>query len=60
MNLIKIRRLEKDWTQETLAKESGLSHNTISNYERGSRSPRLTELEKIATALECSAKDLLE
>ena len=59
MNKIKSKRLEKDWTQKTLALESGLSINSIVAYERGTKSPTIRALEKIAKALSCSVKDLV-
>ena len=59
MNKIKSKRLEKDWTQKTLATEAGLSINSIVAYERGTKSPTIRALEKIANALGCSVKDLV-
>ena len=58
-SLIKDKRRLKNWTQKTLAAEAHVSFNTISNYERGVRCPRLPELKKIASALECSVTDLI-
>lgn len=46
-------------TQGQLAEKSGLSLDTISRYETGKRSPRVTDLEKIASALGRSLAELL-
>ena len=58
MEKIKKKRLEKNWTQKTLATESGLSINSILAYEKGTKSPTIRVLEKIAKALDCSVQDL--
>ena len=44
----KTLRLEKKLTQNELAKELGVSNKTISVYEKGTSSPTLETLEKIA------------
>lgn len=59
MNSIREFREKKGLSQVQLADSSGLSLDTIGRYERGSRSPRVSDLEKIASALGCSASDLL-
>lgn len=59
MEKIKKKRLEKNWTQKTLATESGLSINSILAYEKGTKSPTIRVLEKIAKALDCSVQDLI-
>lgn len=46
-------------TQVQLAEKAELTQATISRAEKGKRSPRMQTLEKIATALECSVKQLL-
>ncbi|HFL2415223.1 TPA: helix-turn-helix domain-containing protein [Clostridioides difficile] len=48
---IKKYRLLKGWTQEQLAKESGLSKNAIYNYENNKRIPNIGNLNKISEAL---------
>lgn len=60
MESLKKKRLSKNWSQQTLANKANVSLNTISNYERGNRCPRIFELRKIAAALGCSVVDLLE
>ena len=51
MEGIKLSRKEKGITQEQLAKLTGLSRNTIINFENDKRNPRVKDLKKIATAL---------
>ena len=52
-NRVKEYRKKKNWTQEKLAEESGVSRNTISSLETESNSNVTYEImEKIANALE--------
>ena len=48
----RIKRFRDDlgWTQAQLAKESGLSQETISRYEGGHMEPRLDALRALAKA----------
>jgi transcriptional regulator with XRE-family HTH domain len=46
-------------TLQKLSEKSNLSKATIINYEKGRRIPRVDDLQKIADALGCEAKDLL-
>ena len=41
-------------TQQALANKAGLSRNTIVNFEKGRRLPRVGDLKRIASALEVS------
>lgn len=50
---IRIARLTKKTTQKELAEKSGLSAFTILNIEKGNANPSYTNLEAIATALNC-------
>ena len=52
-------RIERELTQEDLAKKSGVSARMIQNYELGTSQPRMGTAEKLATALEISVNDLL-
>lgn len=56
---IKEYRLKKYWSQTTLGKEAGFSENSICNYETGLRSPKISDLRKIAKALKCKVTDLI-
>jgi transcriptional regulator with XRE-family HTH domain len=58
-NLIRFYREKAGLSQEVLADQSGLSRGTIINYEKGKRSPRITELDRIGRVLGCTAADLI-
>lgn len=53
-------RHERDFTQEDLAFESGLSVVQISRIERGRREIRLSTLLRLVDALKVKPNDLLE
>ncbi|MGO1042139.1 helix-turn-helix domain-containing protein [Clostridioides difficile] len=57
---IKKYRLLKGWTQEQLAKESGLSKNAIYNYENEKRIPNIKILTQISNALETDIEKIIE
>ncbi len=57
---IKARRIELEWTQEQLAKESGLSKGFLSDLEAGKRSVGADSLLAIATALGVSMDYLMK
>jgi transcriptional regulator with XRE-family HTH domain len=56
--LKRIRR-EKKLTQLKLEKMSGISHHSISNYEKGKKSPNIVYLEWLCKALDVTASELL-
>jgi transcriptional regulator with XRE-family HTH domain len=43
-----------------LAKLSGISRKTLSYLERGLREPRPSNITRLATTLQCEARDLME
>jgi len=58
-NLKKLRN-KKDWTQERLARESGISFHTLIKIESGRiKNPRLETLIKLAKALGVSIDRLV-
>lgn len=57
---IKAFRKKSNLTQKQLAEKSSIAEITIRKYEKGDRVPKLEQLTKIATALECSTVDLLD
>jgi transcriptional regulator with XRE-family HTH domain len=58
-NLKKLR-LEKKFSQGSLAKKLEVDRAYISNIENGSMNPTLSTLEKIAQALKVSIKELVD
>lgn len=58
-NNLKKTRINKNLTQKELAEKSGITRESIGNYERGDRIPPADILEKIATALGVSLQSLL-
>ena len=57
---VRVARLEREWTQERLARESGLAVVQISRIERGKREIRLTTLLRLLRALDVSPERLFE
>ena len=58
-NLKKLRN-KKGWSQEKLAREAGISYNTLIKIERGGiKNPRLETLIKLARALDVSLDKLV-
>ena len=53
-------RLAKDYSQDELAEQSGLTRNYIGNIERQENSPSLQSMEAVADALGVSLLELLE
>lgn len=59
MLALKIARVKKGWTQEELAKNSGVGRVTISNIERkGIKNIPVYTLEKLAIALNMKVSEL--
>ena len=56
---IRQRRLEKGWSQEELARHSGLSTRTIQRIESGQK-PGLESLKCLAAVFETQVSDLVE
>lgn len=56
---IKNYRKEKGWSQDELAKKTGMSKISIGNYERGNRCPTVETLQKIADAFEVPVNHLI-
>jgi transcriptional regulator with XRE-family HTH domain len=52
-------RKARGWTQEGLAERSGLHKQTISEWERGNRTPSTDALAKVADALGVSLQELV-
>lgn len=48
------------WTQEQLAEAIGVTPHTVSQYERGEQSPRLTTLLRLAATLRVRPGELID
>lgn len=59
-NRLKHRRLAKHWSQDDLAKESGVSRNEISRIELAKIQPRIETVQKLAKALGCRTIELID
>lgn len=57
-NLESCRR-QKKWTQRELGDRIGIGHSSISLWEKGERSPSVTQLYALCKALGCSPGELL-
>ena len=53
-------RLDRGWTQEDLAHETGLATVQVSRIERGVREIRLTTLTRLLDGLDVAADELLD
>lgn len=53
--VIRSLRVEKGWSQETLAHEAGMATSHVSRIERGDRQLSTSKLDALATALGTSA-----
>lgn len=58
MNLRKMRE-RCGITQTELARRLGIRQNTITQWESGRRSPRVSEIARLADAVECTLDELL-
>ena len=57
---VRAARRALGWTQEELARQTGLASVQISRIERGKREVRITTLLRLMKALGASADELLE
>ena len=53
-------RISRGFTQSELAEKLGVRSSTISQYEKGKRSPNINILKKLAEVLSCTVDDLLD
>lgn len=58
-NQIRAARGLLDWTQMDLAKAAGVSQSTVTDYEKGKRTPIPNNLQAIHTALEAAGIDFI-
>lgn len=57
---LRMLRAEKQWTQEYVSLEAGLTQTYISDLERGRRNPSIGVLEKLATVFNVPPARLLD
>lgn len=60
MSKIKYYRLLKNMTQKDLSIKTGLSRETIGNYERGDRLPNIEVIVKIVAALDMTLSEFMD
>src|SRR5262249_57933512 len=53
-------RIERGWSQQTLAKRAQTSDATVCRLERGAQDPGLSLLRRLARALRLSLRDLVD
>ena len=54
-------RTQKGWTQEKLAREAGISYNTLIKIERGGiKNPKIETIIKLSKALGVTLDDLVK
>jgi len=58
-NMKRLRK-ERGWSQEVLADESGLDRTYISGIERRVKNPTITVVRRVADALDCTMRALLD
>lgn len=54
---MKVKRAERQWSQQDLAKASGISVGMIARYESEANAPSFENVCKIAEAFHCSTDD---
>ena len=58
---LKKYRTKKGWSQERLAREAGISYNTLIKIERGGiKNPKIETIIKLAKALGITLDDLVK
>ena len=57
---LRMLRAERQWTQEYVAFEGGLTQTYLSELERGTRNPSIGVLEKLATVFGVPPARLLD
>ncbi|MBR2730287.1 MAG: helix-turn-helix transcriptional regulator [Lachnospiraceae bacterium] len=60
LNKIKLERLNRSWSEYTLAKNSGIPQSTISSWYRKNMQPSVASIEKICIGFGISLSDFFE
>lgn len=56
---VRVLREQRQWSQERLAREAGISTGYVARLEKGQHDPSLSTLEKLARALGASVSRLI-
>ncbi len=56
---MKVKRVERDWSQQDLSKASNVPVNSIARYETGAHTPGLDKACAIANAFDCSLDEMV-
>ena len=59
-NRLKVLRAERDWSQEALAEELGVSRQTVNAIERGKYDPSLPLAFKISAVFELTIEEIFD
>lgn len=57
--IVRLKRLEREWSQERLALEAGMKPSEVSHLESGRRNPKVGTLERLAKALGVRSSEML-
>ena len=57
---IRILRIKSGYSQKNLAEELGVSQQSVSNWEKGSREPPIDMLKKMANIFNCTIDELVK
>ena len=56
---LKNERLEREWSQETLANKAGIDRKTVNRIENGPFSPSMTTFLLLCEAMKVNAQDII-
>lgn len=56
---LKNERLQREWSQETLANKAGIDRKTVNRIENGHFSPSMTTFLLLCDAMKVNAQDII-
>lgn len=56
---MRIKRAERNWTQDELANQMGVSKYSIAGWENGKSAPQVPQLCQMADVFQCSISDFV-
>ena len=56
---LKNERLQREWSQETLANKAGIDRKTVNRIENGNFSPSMTTFLLLCDAMKVNAQDII-